>query len=96
MTSERPGSDYAFQETSMNDGNESRMEVDGGSSRGFFASFLMSLVRDAVKLFIAFAVGTGAGAIVCWYYGIPLVFSLLGGILVLGLALALSTDSLFS
>ena len=80
----------------MNDGNESGMEVDGGSSRGYFASLLMSLVRDAVKLIIAFVVGTGAGAIACWYYGIPLAFSLLGGILVLGLALALSTDSLFS
>ena len=62
----------------------------------FFASLFMSLVRDAVKLIIAFAVGTGAGAIVCWYYGVPLIFSLLGGILVLALALALTTDSLFS
>jgi hypothetical protein len=60
------------------------------------SSFLLALVRDAVKFIVAFAVGTGAGAIVCWYYGIPLVFSLLGGILVLGLALALMTDSLFS
>lgn len=64
--------------------------------RGFFASLLVGLVRDAIKMIIAFAVGTGAGAIACWYYGIPMIFALLGGILVLGLALALSTDSLFS
>lgn len=80
----------------MNDDSKTRVKLDEGSSRGFFASLLMSLVRDAAKLIIAFAVGTGAGAIACWYYGIPLVFSLVGGILVLGLALALSTDSLFS
>ena len=80
----------------MNEEPKTKVEVDEKKSRGFFASFLLSLVRDAVKFIIAFAVGTGAGAIACWYYGIPLVFSLLGGILVLGLALALSTDSLFS
>lgn len=80
----------------MNDDSKTRVKLDEGSSRGFFASLLISLVRDAAKLIIAFAVGTGAGAIACWYYGIPLVFSLVGGILVLGLALALSTDSLFS
>ena len=80
----------------MNDNRNQETEIDAGKVRGVFAELLMSLVRDAVKFIIAFAVGTGAGAIVCWYYGIPLVFSLLGGILVLGLALAFSTDSLFS
>ena len=80
----------------MNENREEKVEIHQGGVRGFLADFLMSLVRDAVKFIIAFAVGTGAGAIVCWYYGIPLVFALLGGILVLGLALALSTDSLFS
>jgi hypothetical protein len=80
----------------MNDDNKSKTDVDSESTRGFLASLLVGLVRDAVKLIIAFAIGTGAGAIVCWYYGFPLVFSILGGIIVLGLALALSTDSLFS
>ncbi len=85
-----------LKEKSMNDGHNTQAGLDEGKHRGFFASLLMGLVRDAVKFIIAFAVGTGAGAIACWYYGIPLVFSLLGGILVLGLALALTTDSLFS
>ena len=63
---------------------------------GFLAELLTSLVRDIVKFIIAFAVGTGAAAIACWYYDLPLVLSLIGGFIVLGLALALSTDSLFS
>lgn len=79
----------------LNDPN-TKTEVHEGGVRGFLSSLVLGLVRDLVKFIIAFAVGTGAGAIVCWYYGIPLAFSLLGGILVLGLALALSTDSLFS
>ena len=80
----------------MIDDNKSKMDVDDGRSQGFVASLLKGLIRDAIKLIIAFAIGTGVGAIVCWYYGIPLVFSLIGGLLVLGLALAISTDSLFS
>ena len=80
----------------MSDDYNSKAGPDGEASRGFLATLLIGLVRDAVKLVVAFAVGTGASAIACWYYGIPLGFSLLGGILVLGLALALSTDSLFS
>ena len=80
----------------MNDDNKSNMEPANRNDRGFFAALLMGLIRDAVKLLIAFAVGTGAGAIVCWYYGVPLIFSVIGGIVVLGLVLALTTDSLFS
>ncbi len=48
-----------------------------------------------LKFIVAFAVGTGAGAVVCWYYAVPLGFSILGGILVLGIALALMSDSMF-
>ena len=80
----------------MQDDPRTKMEVHEEGARGFLSTFFLALVRDAVKFIVAFALGTGAGAIACWYYGIPLVFSLLGGILVLGLALALSTDSLFS
>ncbi len=64
--------------------------------RGFFASLLIGLVRDLFKFVIAFAVGTGASAIACWYYGLPLALSLIGGFIVLALALALTTDSIFS
>lgn len=80
----------------MNDDHNAKTEFGESGVRGFFTSLLIGLVRDAVKLIVAFAVGTGAGAIVCWYYAIPLGFSIVGGILVLGLALAISTDSMFS
>jgi hypothetical protein len=80
----------------MNDKNESTTEIHGSSVRGFLTSFLARLARDAFQLLVAFAVGTGAGAIVCWYYSVPLIFSLLGGILVLAFALALTTDPWFS
>lgn len=59
------------------------------------ASILGNLMRDVVKMIIAFAIGTGASAIVCWYYDLPLVVSLLGGFIVLGIALALITNSTF-
>ena len=80
----------------MNDDHNTIAGRDEEKCRGFLASFFLGLVRDIVKFIIAFAVGTGAGAIVCWYYGLPLALSLIGGILVLALALALTTDSLFS
>ena len=80
----------------MQDDPDTKIEIHEGGVRGFLSSFLLGLVRELFKFIIAFAVGTGAGAIACWYYGVPLIFSLLGGILVLGLALAISTDSVFS
>jgi hypothetical protein len=62
-------------------------------------NFLKDILRIGLiamlKFLSAFSVGTGATAIVCWYYRIPLGFSILGGILVLGLALALMSDSIF-
>ena len=70
-------------------------ETGTTKERGFFASLLIGIVRDLLRFVLAFVVGTGAGAVVCWYYGIPLVFALVGGFLVLALALAISSDSLF-
>ena len=83
-------------ETTVQDDPDTKNENHEGGLRGVLSSIFLGLVQDAVKFVFAFALGTGAGAIFCWYYGIPLIFSLLGGILVLGLALALSSDSLFS
>lgn len=80
----------------MNNEPEPKASPDQERPQGVVASFFLSLVRDLFKYVIAFAVGTGAGAIVCWYYGLPMFLSLLGGILVLALALAITTDSLFS
>ena len=80
----------------MSNDEDPKPEVVEGGVIGFLKSLLVSILRDLVKLVLSFVVGTGAGAIVCWYYGIPLGFSILGGILVLALALVISTDSLFS
>jgi hypothetical protein len=80
----------------MNGDRKRKTGMGDDKKRGFLATLLMGLVRDLTKFVIAFAVGSGAGAIVCWYYNIPLVFSLLGGILVLGFALAILSDSIFS
>ena len=44
--------------------------------------FLNDLMKTGfnalVKLTIGFSIGTGAGAAVCWYYGIPMVLSIIG------------------
>lgn len=69
--------------------------ADKSRSRGIIASFFTALARDVLQLFFAFAIGVGGAAVACWYYELPLVLSLGGGILVLGLAVALKTDSLF-
>ena len=61
----------------------------------FLKDLLKIGLNAIIKFLIAFSVGTGAAAIVCLYYSIPLGFSILGGILVLGLALALMSDSIF-
>ena len=61
--------------------------------------FLKDLLKVGLATFlqmlIAFSIGTAAAALACWYYDIPLGFSILGGILVLGIALALMSDSIF-
>lgn len=80
----------------VNDDRDQRPGNAQSGERGFFAALLHSLIRDIVKFITAFALGTGAGAIVCWYYDIPLAFSFIGGFIVLGIALALVSDSLFS
>ncbi|MEN7342520.1 MAG: hypothetical protein AAAFM81_06225 [Pseudomonadota bacterium] len=64
-------------------------------SDGFFTSLLKGLAKEFARLIIAFAVGTIAAGAACLYYNIPLVFSLVGGFVVMGVWLALSSDSLF-
>ena len=61
----------------------------------FFITLLKDGFHALIKLILAFGVGTGAGALVCWYYKLPMVLSLGGGILVLGIGVALMTDTIF-
>jgi hypothetical protein len=79
----------------LNNDGHSKKRSNASRPRGFLAEFFASLARDFFKFVAAFAIGTGGSAIACWYYGIPLVLSLIGGFIVLGLALALATDSWF-
>ncbi len=68
---------------------DNRPDKPGGSNKqGFLATLLQGLIRDTVGLWITFLIGTGAGAIICLYFGAPLIFSLLGGILVLAVYVA--------
>lgn len=62
---------------------------------GFFAQLLGDMLHGVFMLVAAFSISTGASAIVCWYYGVPLVFALLGGILVLGVAVFMKTEGSF-
>lgn len=64
--------------------------------KGLLASILESLAKAAGYLILAFAIGTGAMAGVCLYYGLPLVFSLVGGFVVLGIAVAIMAHDPFS
>lgn len=61
----------------------------------FLKDILKIGLSAILKVVIFFGVGTGGGAIVCWYYSIPIGFSIIGGILVLGIALAIMSDSIF-
>ena len=59
----------------------------------FLKDILKIAFETIIKIGAFFAVGTGGTALVCWYYGMPLGFSILGGILVLGVALAIMSDN---
>ena len=60
----------------------------GSGKQGFLSTLLQGLIRDMVGYWITVLIGTGVGAIICLYYGIPLIFSLLGGVLVLAVYMA--------
>ncbi len=65
------------------------------SNNSFLSQILGSLAHGFMMLIFAFSIGTGASALVCWYYGLPLVLSLIGGFIVLGLAVVVMTDTPF-
>ncbi|WP_284177283.1 hypothetical protein [Rhabdaerophilum sp. SD176] len=53
----------------------------------FFSKLIRGIVQELVKVAAAFGLGTAAGAAICLYYGVPLIFSLLGGIVLVALML---------
>lgn len=62
------------------------------SFANFFQGLLQRILGDIVRLFVAFGMGTGIGAGVCLYYGFPIGFSLVGGLIVLGVVAALLSE----
>lgn len=64
-------------------------------NNSFLAQIFGALAQGFMMLIAAFSIGTGASAVVCLYYGIPIAFSLIGGFIVLGIALALMAESPF-
>ena len=78
-----PIPDLPRTDAGMNDQGESNEEENGRGVRTFLASFFAGRARDLFQFVIAFAIGTGVGALVCQYYGLPLALSTRGGVPVL-------------
>lgn len=71
------------------------MRKESKRADSFFGSIFGSLLHGFGMLLAAFVIGTGASAVVCLFYGVPLAFSLIGGFIVLGIAVALMSESPF-
>lgn len=56
--------------------------------QGFLSSLLEGAIRDGLMLWGAVGIGCVLGAIVCLYYGLPLIFALAGGALVMAVFVA--------
>lgn len=67
---------------------DSPEETNGDNSKGFLATLLQWAIRDTIRLWVPIVFGTGVGAILCLYLGAPLIYSLLGGVLVLAIYVA--------
>ena len=59
-----------------------------GNRQGFLTTLLQGMIRDTLGMWIVVLFGVSVGAVICHYYGVPLVFSLLGGVLVLAVYVA--------
>ena len=80
----------------MNDERETKPETVGGVIRGFVIGFVEIIVREIVKLAVAFVFGTTVGAIFCWYLDLPLTYALGGGLIMLIIVVVLMPGSIFS
>ncbi len=66
----------------MQDDNHSN-KSDTSNQPGFLTSLIQGGIRDTMTLWISVLIGTIVGAGVCLYIGAPLIFSLLGGLIVM-------------
>ena len=60
----------------------------GSNSQGFLTSLIQGAIRDTIGMWISVLIGTAVAAVICLYYGIPLIFSLVGGLLVMAVYMA--------
>ncbi len=60
----------------------------------FFISLLKSILESLIVIAIVFGVSTGISAAVCFYYDLPLVLSLIGGFISIGVVYLFKSDSI--
>ncbi len=72
----------------MADQTPDKKSILAEGTTGFFSNLVSSILRDLMKLVIIFALGTFGGAVICLYYGFPLVFSFVGGVAIFAIAVA--------
>lgn len=68
---------------------------NGTRQIGFLESLLRGFVSDILWLLAAFLIATAITALVFWVYNIPIALSIIGGILVLGIAIAIRSGGSF-
>lgn len=61
---------------------------DSSNAQGFLTSLIQGAIRDTIGMWVSVLIGTAVAAVICLYYGIPLIFSLVGGVLVLSIYMA--------
>ena len=63
-------------------------QQDSSNQPGFLATLIQGGIRDTVSLWVSLLIGTIVGAGVCLYTGAPLIYSLLGGLIVMAVNVA--------
>ncbi len=61
----------------------------------FMIEVLAEVFGLLAQFLVAFGIGAGVTALVCWQYDMPLALSILGGFFVLGMTLVCSSDNTF-
>ena len=64
--------------------NDNEPDKSGSDYKpGFFSTLLQGMIRDTFALWMTFLIGCAVGLAICLYIGAPLIYSLVGGVLVL-------------
>ena len=71
----------------MQDDNHPEKQ-DSSNQPGFLITLIQGGIRDTVALWVSVLIGTVVGAGACLYLGAPLIYSLLGGLIVMAVYMA--------